>query len=103
MRVAALAVVVVVLCSAAGACGRATSGASPRTVADARPARVPPTGVQPAKPRLVVSVIIDQLGSATLQKLEPLLAADGLLAHVRREGVVYEHVVYPFAATLTAP
>jgi len=51
----------------------------------------------------VVSVIIDQLGSATLRKLEPLLAADGLLAHARRHGLVYEQMVYPYAATLTAP
>jgi hypothetical protein len=69
-----------------------------RAAADARAARA-----RPERSRLVVSVVIDQLGSATLSKLEPLLAADGLLAHARRHGVVYEQVVYPFAATLTAP
>jgi predicted AlkP superfamily pyrophosphatase or phosphodiesterase len=53
--------------------------------------------------KLVVSVVIDQLGSDTLLALEPLLADDGFLAAVRAEGSAYEQVVYPYAATLTAP
>jgi hypothetical protein len=55
------------------------------------------------RPTLVVAVVIDQLGSDALAKLEPLLLEqDGLLARTLREGRRYQ-LVYPYAATLTAP
>lgn len=58
---------------------------------------------QAARPRLVLSIVIDQLGSQALRKLEPLLDPNGALAEIRKSGIVYERVVYPYAATLTAP
>jgi predicted AlkP superfamily pyrophosphatase or phosphodiesterase len=52
---------------------------------------------------LVVSVVIDQLGSSTFEQLEPLLAPEGIASRARAQGRVYGRVVYPFATTLTAP
>lgn len=63
---------------------------------------------QPAPPDgkrgpLVLAVVIDQLGSEAFTKLEPLLDPEGALARARKQGRVYRRVVYPYAATLTAP
>lgn len=68
----------------------------------------PELAVKPAAPDLargplVLSIVIDQLGSETLTRLEPLLHADGAFARARANGRVYGRVVYPFIATLTAP
>jgi predicted AlkP superfamily pyrophosphatase or phosphodiesterase len=52
---------------------------------------------------LVVSVVIDQLGSDALEQLEPLLSPEGIVARTRAQGRIYGRVVYPFATTLTAP
>jgi predicted AlkP superfamily pyrophosphatase or phosphodiesterase len=52
---------------------------------------------------LVLAVVIDQLGSETLTKLEPLLDAQGAFARARTEGRVYRRVIYSYGATLTAP
>jgi hypothetical protein len=54
-------------------------------------------------PRLVLSVVLDQLGSDTFAKYEPLLAEDGALRLLLEQGRVWERAVYPYAATLTAP
>jgi Type I phosphodiesterase / nucleotide pyrophosphatase len=101
MRIARLARLLVSL--AASACSTSHQG-SALTTTDVRPApNAPVARTAPVRPRLVVSVIIDQLGSATLRELAPLLAPDGLFAHVSAHGRVYDHAVYPYAATLTAP
>jgi hypothetical protein len=50
----------------------------------------------------VITVVIDQLGSDALRKLEPLLQG-GAIAYARAHGRVLEQVVYDYAATLTAP
>lgn len=52
--------------------------------------------------RLVVAVVLDQLGSETLARVEPLLK-DGAFAHARDHGRVLDRVVYGYASTLTAP
>jgi hypothetical protein len=52
---------------------------------------------------LVLAVVIDQLGSETFTKLEPLLDPEGAIARARTAGRVYRRVVYSYAATLTAP
>jgi predicted AlkP superfamily pyrophosphatase or phosphodiesterase len=56
----------------------------------------------PQPPQLVIAVVIDQLGSDALRKLEPLLQG-GAIAYARAHGRVIEQVVYSYAATLTAP
>jgi hypothetical protein len=88
----------------ATACSRARDPRTPRTGADVRSAASAEGARPPSEPpRLVVAVIVDQLGSGTLRKLTPLLATDGLVAHARAHGRVYSEVVYPYAGTLTAP
>jgi predicted AlkP superfamily pyrophosphatase or phosphodiesterase len=52
---------------------------------------------------LVLAVVIDQLGSETFTKLEPLFDPNGAFARAKAQGRVYRRVVYPYAATLTAP
>lgn len=82
-------------------CGGAVVGAArdePAVLSEQQPA---PSDV-PRGP-LVLAVVIDQLGSETLPKLEPLLDPEGAIARARAQGRVYRRVVYPFAATLTAP
>jgi predicted AlkP superfamily pyrophosphatase or phosphodiesterase len=85
--------------SALFACGGAQTPApaAPSQPALAAPAQPPPP------PRLVLSVVIDQFGSAALHALEPLLASDGALAKARERGLIFDRVVYPYAVTLTAP
>lgn len=65
--------------------------------------RSDPATAEHERPRLLVAVVVDQLGSDTLRSLAPLLSPDGFHAHALRSGVVYDRVVYPYAATLTAP
>ncbi len=79
---------------------RAPVAVAPRTAARAAAASAPPAS---ARAQLVVSVVIDQLGSDTLHRLEPLLAPDGAVAYARAHGRVFEQAVYAYAATLTAP
>jgi hypothetical protein len=90
-----------------GACALLLSGVAchgPTSASPADPpALSPPTATAHGRPRLVVSVVLDQLGSDTLLDLEPLLDPDGFFAEVLREGRLYEHVVYPYASTMTAP
>ncbi len=52
--------------------------------------------VAPEMPRLVVSVVIDQLRSDYLQAFMPLYGQDGF-ARLMREGRTYTHAEYPFA------
>jgi len=53
-------------------------------------------------PRLVVVVVLDQVGSETLARLAPILDA-GAYAHARARGRVLDDVVYAYSTTLTAP
>ncbi|HMI90990.1 MAG TPA: alkaline phosphatase family protein [Polyangiales bacterium] len=80
-----------------GACGASAPSATPPPAAASAKLRAP---VQ--LPQLVIAVVIDQLGSDALRKLEPLLQG-GAVAHARAHGRVLEHVVYAYAGTLTAP
>lgn len=52
---------------------------------------------------LVLTIVIDQLGSDALTKLEPLLDPRGAFARAKAQGRVYKRVVYSYATTLTAP
>lgn len=54
-----------------------------------------------APARLVVAVVIDQLGWSTLERYLPELDEDGALRRLAREGV-YRRVVYQHAGTYTA-
>lgn len=54
------------------------------------------------RPRLVVSIVLDQLGSWVLERYRPLLPEDGLLSRGMREGAFHLRVRYPYAATITA-
>ncbi|HEX6203917.1 MAG TPA: alkaline phosphatase family protein [Thermoanaerobaculia bacterium] len=59
----------------------------------------PPAGT----PRLLVFVVVDQLGMDTLERVRPLLAADGGLRRRVEEGVVYSEAHHGHAVTYTAP
>jgi predicted AlkP superfamily pyrophosphatase or phosphodiesterase len=95
------------LCCFLVACG---AQQSPRAAELAELAE-PPAGMSELEPAhtaaarnpLVLSVVIDQLGSSTLERIEPLLSPEGIVARARAQGRVYLRVVYPYAATLTAP
>lgn len=53
--------------------------------------------------RLVVSIILDQLGSNTLDRYWDALPDDGALERVASRGTFEHDVVYPYAGTYTAP
>ncbi|MCA9573928.1 MAG: alkaline phosphatase family protein [Sandaracinaceae bacterium] len=62
---------------------------------------------EPAPPpaprgRLVLSVVIDQLGSNTLQRFLPLLDEQGLIRTLAAQGVYHHTVRYEHGATMTA-
>ncbi|MCA9605788.1 MAG: alkaline phosphatase family protein [Myxococcales bacterium] len=61
----------------------------------------PPPPPRPEPARLVVAVVIDQLGWATLERYLPELDEDGALRRLAREGV-HRRVVYQHAGTYTA-
>jgi hypothetical protein len=83
-------------------CGGATIAAAPSADQSSLREQTPAPSDAGRGP-LVLAVVIDQLGSDTFTKLEPLLDADGAIARARSRGRVYRRVVYPYAATLTAP
>lgn len=81
-------------------------GGSSITAAPDEPAALHEQELAPStalKGPLVLAVVIDQLGSEALTKLEPLLDAEGAFARARSTGRVYRRVVYGYGATLTAP
>jgi len=83
-------------------CGGATIASAPSADQSSLREQTPaPSDI--ARGPLVLAVVIDQLGSEALTKLEPLLDADGAIARARSSGRVYRRVVYSYAATLTAP
>lgn len=73
-------------------CGGAQDG--PDTAPHAEP-------VPPPRPRLVLAVVLDQLGWATLERSRPYLDEDGLVRRMAREGADHR-VEYQHAATYTA-
>lgn len=83
-------------------CGGATIASAPSADQSSLREQTPAPSDTDRGP-LVLAVVIDQLGSETLTKLEPLLDADGAIARARTAGRVYRRVVYSYAATLTAP
>ncbi|MCC6215377.1 MAG: alkaline phosphatase family protein [Polyangiaceae bacterium] len=75
----------------------ATSGVA---AAPDPPSRVPPP---PARPRLVVGVVLDQVGADMLARHAELLPEDGILRRARERGAAHERVRFEYATTLTAP
>lgn len=63
------------------------------------PVEAPPAGT----PRLLVVVVVDQLGMDALERVRPLLAEDGGLRRLVEEGVVYTQAHHGHALTYTAP
>ncbi|MEM7136146.1 MAG: alkaline phosphatase family protein [Myxococcota bacterium] len=61
-----------------------------------------PRGRAAAAPKLVVLIIVDQLGSWVLDSYLPLLPKSSLLRRVSEQGV-YLQAAFPFASTQTAP
>ncbi len=55
-----------------------------------------------AAPQLLVVLVLDQLGSWTLQRHRPHLSEDGFIAMAAREGGYYSHGQYDYAGTYTA-
>jgi len=82
-------------------CGGSSISAAPDEPAALHEQELAPSAA--VKGPLVLAVVIDQLGSETLTKLEPLLDAGGAIARARSEGRVYRRVVFSYGATLTAP
>lgn len=82
----------------AAGCARATHGGGEKQTVHPRPAAssLPPQ-------RLVIAIVLDQLGSATLARHLPHLDADGALRTMVREGAFFPRANYPHAVTLTAP
>lgn len=56
-----------------------------------------------ARPQLLVTVVYDQLGSDTLQRLLPVLSSEGALKTAITRGAYFHSSVFPFVNTLTAP
>src|SRR5690349_10016296 len=94
--------------------GLAAACRSARPTEDLASARTPPLDeknagvVTPAAPdgeapRVVVAVIIDQLGSDTLLRHLDLLDAGGAIRRAVDNGVYLERSAYSYANTLTAP
>lgn len=103
--------VTILLCAVLGGCAHGThQGAMPPEAVEATPeSDVAGQGAATARPierpqpRLVVSVIFDQLGSESLLTHLPYLDEDGALRMMAREGAFFPKVRYPHASTLTAP
>lgn len=83
-------------------CGGAIAS-TPSTDQSSLREQAPAPPAEDSRGPLVVAVVIDQLGSETLTKLEPLLDPQGAFARAKAQGRVYRRVVYSYAATLTAP
>ena len=62
-----------------------------------------PAALDPQAPQLVVAVVLDQVGSAVLERWWPSLDEDGALKTLAREGAYHHTVRYGYAGTYTAP
>lgn len=88
----------VTLCAGTSAAGAGCASSPP-----VAPTAIPTTSsAASTAPRLVVVVVLDQVGSEALARLAPLLE-HGAYAHARAHGRVLDEVVYGYATTLTAP
>ncbi len=56
----------------------------------------------PSKAKLVVSIVLDQLGSSTLRDLLPFLNEEGAIRQGLRKSAYYPTVRYAYASTLTS-
>jgi len=54
-------------------------------------------------PKLVVAVVLDQMGSWVFERYLPHLEPDGFLRKGTEKGRWYRRVVFPYASTFTAP
>lgn len=79
-------------CSCAGASTLGAQAVAPRASPE-----------PPAPARLVVVVVLDQLGSATLERFLPELAPAGAIRRTIARGRYVHRAVYDYAATYTAP
>lgn len=57
---------------------------------------------EPKRPQLVLSVVLDQLGTWALERHLPHLPEDGVLRHALDRGMSHRRVRYPYGATITA-
>ncbi|HHH27916.1 MAG TPA: hypothetical protein ENK57_06185 [Polyangiaceae bacterium] len=86
-------------------------GAAPTEIAEPGPAAAAPDPAEPTfreaasdgSPKLVVALVIDQLGSWVLERYLPHLDPDGFFRTATARGRWYRRVVYPYASTFTAP
>lgn len=93
----------VALHACAFGCGgqhRATGATKPSTTARAKANSAAPAAM---RPRLVVSVVFDQMGADTLQRHLALLDDDGAIRRSMAEGTTCMAVRYGHPATFTAP
>jgi arylsulfatase A-like enzyme len=103
-RYAALAVVAALVTTVAATllgCPAARPPVTPR--ASGTRARDATTRGWPRPAPLVVVVVYDQLGTATLERHLPHLAPDGLIRSTMAAGSTVWNARYPYAATYTAP
>src|SRR6187399_2993388 len=90
---------VLVGCSPAADVTPIVTPASPPPPAPA----VVPVAPSSGTPRLVVSVVIDQLPSWALERYLTLLDADGAIRRAVAYGAYYPRARYDYAGTYTAP
>lgn len=69
--------------------------------ASSAPSTQPPAAHEPHRPRLLVLIVVDQLGSEWLERLEPAL--EGGLARFVRAGTWYTQAAHEHALSVTAP
>ena len=79
-----------------------TKAPSEPTMADAPATRTQAPSQSDVAPKLVVLIILDQLGSWVLEQHLPLLRSDGVIRRAYEEGA-FHTVELPYASTQTAP
>ena len=84
----------------AGTPVEAQSGPAPTRVSEPASER-PPERASP-RPRLVVSVVLDQLATWSFRRYEAALPAEGALRRALEGGVVHRRLRYGYGATVTA-
>lgn len=67
------------------------------------PASGAPSAPTEGPPKLVVAIVIDQLGAWVLERYLPHLDPEGFFRRGAERGRWYRKVAYPFASTFTAP
>jgi len=71
--------------------------------AQPKPTAAPPRAAKPKAPKLVVTIVVDQLGAWVLSDRIGLLPQDGGFQRLLREGTYVREMQYAHAATETAP